>query len=101
MVRAFSTFPNLGKNVKPQFIQEVRNRKGKIIEQLEPVFNEAVDPVTAFQMVHLLRGVIQEGTGRNARALGIPAGGKTGTTDNCRDAWFIGFTPEVVAAVWV
>jgi penicillin-binding protein 1A len=101
MARAFSTFPNLGKNVKPQFIQEVRNRKREVIEQLEPVFNEAVDPVTAFQMVHLLRGVIQDGTGRNARALGIPAGGKTGTTDNCRDAWFIGFTPEVVAAVWV
>ncbi len=101
MVRAFSTFPNLGKNIKPQFIQEVRNRKGEIIEQLEPVFNEAVDPVTAFQVVHLLRGVIQDGTGRNARVLGIPAGGKTGTTDNCRDAWFIGFTPEVVATVWV
>ncbi|MEA1991799.1 MAG: PBP1A family penicillin-binding protein [Thermodesulfobacteriota bacterium] len=101
MARAFSTFPNLGKNIKPQFIQAVRNRKGEIIEQLEPVFSEAVDPVTTFQMVHLLRGVIQEGTGRNARALGIPAGGKTGTTDNCRDAWFIGFTPEVVATVWV
>jgi penicillin-binding protein 1A len=101
MARAFSTFPNLGKNVKPQFIQEVRNRKGEVIEKIEPVFKEAVDPVTAFQMVHLLRGVIQDGTGRNARALGIPAGGKTGTTDNCKDAWFIGFTPEVVAAVWV
>ncbi|MBW1670608.1 MAG: PBP1A family penicillin-binding protein [Deltaproteobacteria bacterium] len=101
MARAFSTFPNLGKNIKPQFIQEVRNRKGERIEQLEPVFTEAVDPLTAFQMVHLLEGVIREGTGRSARALGIPAGGKTGTTDNCRDAWFIGFTPEVVAAVWV
>ncbi|MGB9498067.1 MAG: penicillin-binding protein 1A [Dissulfuribacterales bacterium] len=101
MARAFSTFPNLGKNIKPLFIQEVRNRNGEIIEQLEPVFKEAVDPVTAFQMLHLLRGVIQDGTGRNARALGIPAGGKTGTTDNCRDAWFIGFTPEVVTAVWV
>lgn len=101
MARAFSTFPNLGKNIKPQFIQEIRNRKGVIIEQLEPVFKEAVDPVTAFQMTYLLEGVIQDGTGRNARALGIPAGGKTGTTDNCRDAWFIGFTPEVVTAVWV
>lgn len=101
MARAFSTFPNLGKNIKPQFIQAVKNRKGEIIEQLEPVFKEAVDPVTAFQMIHLLGGVIQDGTGRNARTLGIPAGGKTGTTDNCRDAWFIGFTPEVVTAVWV
>ena len=101
MARAFSTFPNLGKNIKLQFIQKVISRKGEVIEQLEPVFKEAVDPVTAFQMVHLLRGVIQDGTGRNARSLGIPAGGKTGTTDNYRDAWFIGFTSEVVAAVWV
>jgi penicillin-binding protein 1A len=101
IIEQLEPFPNMGKNIKPQFIQEVRNRKGEIIEQLEPVFSEAVDPVTAFQMVHLLRGVIQDGTGRNARVLGIPAGGKTGTTDNCRDAWFIGFTPEVVAAVWV
>jgi penicillin-binding protein 1A len=101
MVRAFSTFPNKGKNVKPQFIQQVKNREGKILEQLDPVFNQAIDSATAFQMVHLLRGVIQDGTGRYARALGIPAAGKTGTTDNCRDAWFIGFTPEVVTAVWV
>nr|HDN00712.1 PBP1A family penicillin-binding protein [Deltaproteobacteria bacterium] len=101
MARAFSTFPNLGKNIKPQFIQAVLNRKGEMIEQLEPVFKEAVDPLTAFQMVQLLRGVIQNGTGSSARTLGIPAGGKTGTTDNYRDAWFIGFTPEVVTAVWV
>ncbi|MFO8239390.1 MAG: PBP1A family penicillin-binding protein [Dissulfuribacterales bacterium] len=101
MARAFSTFPNLGKNIKPQFIQAVLNRKGEIIEQLEPVFKEAVDPLTAFQMVQLLMGVIQNGTGSSARALGFPAGGKTGTTDNYRDAWFIGFTPEIVTAVWV
>lgn len=101
MARAFSTFPNLGKNIKPQFIQAVLNRKGETIEQLEPVFKEAVDPLTAFQMVELLRGVIQNGTGSSARALGLPAGGKTGTTDNYRDAWFIGFTPEIVTAVWV
>jgi len=101
MARAFSTFPNLGKNIKPQFIQAVLNRKGEIIEQLEPVFKEAVDPLTAFQMVQLLMGVIQNGTGSSAKALGFPAGGKTGTTDNYRDAWFIGFTPEIVTAVWV
>ena len=101
MVRAYSTFPNLGKNAKPQFIQEIRNRKGEIIERLRPVLHRAVDPVTAYQMIQLLKAVVQDGTGRYAKMLGIPVAGKTGTTDNYRGAWFIGFSPEVVTAVWV
>jgi len=101
MVRAYSTFPNLGRNAKPQFVKEIRNRKGEIIEQLKPILHRVVDPVTAFQMVQLLKAVVQDGTGHYARTLGIPVAGKTGTTDNYRDAWFIGFSPEVVTAVWV
>ncbi|NIA08212.1 MAG: PBP1A family penicillin-binding protein [Nitrospiraceae bacterium] len=101
MVQAYSTFPNMGRNVRPQFVKEIRNRRGKIIEQLSPIFHRAVDPVTAYQMVQLLEAVVQEGTGRYARRLGIPVAGKTGTTDNYRGAWFIGFSPEVVTAVWV
>ena len=101
MLRAYSTFPNLGRSVKPQFIQEVRNREGEVIEKLEPVFEEVIDPITAFQMAYLLKGVVQNGTGRKAKVLGIPAAGKTGTTDDFRDAWFIGFTPGVIAGVWV
>ena len=101
MVRAYSTFLNLGDSVKPQFVERVLDRKGKVLEELEPVTQRALDPVTACQITDLLQAVVQEGTGRCARKLGVPAAGKTGTTDDYRDAWFIGFTPETVAAVWI
>ncbi len=101
LVQAYSTFPNLGKTVKPQFVDAVLDRDDRLIEELEPQYNESLDPVTAFQMVMLLEGVVQEGTGRYARKLKWPVGGKTGTTDNYKDAWFMGFTPEVVTGVWV
>ncbi len=101
MVEAYSTFPNKGWSVTPQFIQMVKDRSGNILEELEPKCTKALDPVTAYQMTHLLTGVVQDGTGRRARELGVPAGGKTGTTDNYKDAWFIGFTPTVVTGVWV
>ncbi len=101
MVQAYSTFLNLGQTVSPQYIQEVRDRHGNILETLEPVRHRVLDPVTSFQMLYLLEGVVQNGTGRCAKKLGIPAAGKTGTTDEYRDAWFIGFSPKVVTAVWV
>ena len=101
LVQAYSTFPNLGRSVRPQFVDAVLDRDDRVLEEFEPEFNDALDPVTAFQMVLLLQGVVQDGTGRYARKLKWPAGGKTGTTDNYRDAWFMGFTPEVVTGVWV
>jgi penicillin-binding protein 1A len=101
LVQAYSTFPNLGKTVQPQFVDAVLDRDDHLLEELEPRYHESLDPVTAFQMTLLLEGVIRDGTGRNARKLKWPAGGKTGTTDNYRDAWFMGFTPEVVTGVWV
>ncbi len=101
MVQAYSTFLNLGDSVKPQYVEEVRDRRGNVIERLEPITQRALDPVTAYQMTHLLEGVVQQGTGRCAKKLGVPAAGKTGTTDDYRDAWFIGFTPEIITAVWI
>ncbi len=101
MVTAYSTFVNMGKVVKPKYIEQITDRHGRIIEMLTPEFHEALDPVTAFQMAYLLMGVVQNGTGRRAKAVGIPVGGKTGTTDNYRDAWFVGFSPEVVTGVWI
>ncbi len=101
MVTAYSTFVNNGQVVTPQYIEQITDRNGRIIEILTPEFHEALDPVTAFQMAYLLMGVVQNGTGRRARAVGIPVGGKTGTTDNYRDAWFVGFSPEVVTGVWI
>lgn len=101
MVQAYGTFPNLGVNVEPRLIRYVRDQEGRMLEGMDSSRREVLDPVTAYQMVHLLEGVIQEGTGTAARALGVPAGGKTGTSNDFRDAWFVGFTPEVVAGVWV
>lgn len=101
LVEAYSTFVNQGRRAAPQYVEQILDRHGEILELLEPNLKEALDPVTAFQMAYLLMGVVQDGTGRRARAVGIPVGGKTGTTDDCRDAWFVGFSPEVVTAVWV
>ena len=101
LTMAYSTFVNLGKTVHPQLIEQISDRYGRIIEMLEPEFNRALDPATAFQMAYLLIGVVENGTGRYAKRLGIPVGGKTGTTDNYHDAWFVGFSPEVVTGVWI
>lgn len=101
LVQAYSVFPNLGKTIKPMFVEKVMDRDGKILEESKPSISDAIDPVTAYQMVTLLEAVVQEGTGVYAKSLGVPAGGKTGTTDNYKDALFIGFTPETVAGVWI
>ncbi|MGQ9499719.1 MAG: penicillin-binding protein 1A [Dissulfurimicrobium sp.] len=101
LVQAYSTFPNLGKTVKPMFVEKVIDKDGKVLEESKPSITDAIDPITAYQMVTLLEAVVQEGTGIYAKTLGIPVGGKTGTTDNYKDALFIGFTPEIVAGVWI
>ncbi len=101
MVEAYSTFVNQGQVVTPQLIEQIADRHGRILEMLDPEFHKALDPVTAFQMAYLLMGVVENGTGRRAKAVGIPVGGKTGTTDNYKDAWFMGFSPEFVTGVWV
>ncbi len=101
MVEAYSAFVNQGQVVTPQLIEQIADRHGRIIEMLDPEFHEALDPLTAFQMAYLLMGVVENGTGRRAKAVGIPVGGKTGTTDNYKDAWFMGFSPEFVTGVWV
>src|SRR5690606_24507659 len=64
-------------------------------------FPEAVSPETAYQMTYLLRSVVERGTGWRARRTGRPAAGKTGTTDDNIDSWFVGYTPELAAGVWV
>jgi penicillin-binding protein 1A len=71
------------------------------VEANLPRANRAVSPELAYVMTSLLQGVIQEGTGKHVEALGRPAAGKTGTTNDFRDAWFLGFTSELVAGVWV
>jgi penicillin-binding protein 1A len=101
LTRAYSVFVNQGKLVDPVMIEEVRDREGKEIYQSRPHFTQAISPQTAFIVTHLLRGVVENGTGRKMKALGRPVAGKTGTTNDLRDAWFLGFTPRLVCGVWV
>ena len=101
LIRAYSVFANQGKLVEPVMIEEVRDREGKVIYQARPHDTQAISPQTAFIMTHLMRGVVENGTGRQMKALGRPVAGKTGTTNDLRDAWFVGFTPRLVCGVWV
>jgi penicillin-binding protein 1A len=101
LTRAISVFPNQGDLVEPIFVTKVMDRQGRLIEEHKPQREKVMESDTAFVMTHLLQEVVQYGTGWRARALGRPVGGKTGTTNDQKDAWFVGFTPTVVAGVWV
>ncbi len=98
---AYSVFANGGVLAKPYFIDRIEDRRGMILEENQPSFKEAIPADTAYVMTDLLKGVIKEGTGWRARALNRPAAGKTGTTNDLRDAWFIGYTTRLVTGVWV
>src|SRR4029077_8655433 len=98
----YAIFPANGQSVKARGITSVFDAQGSDVSD-HPVEREQVIPDTvAFQMTSMLRDVIERGTGASARTLGVrgPVAGKTGTTDDYNDAWFVGFSTEVVAAVW-
>jgi penicillin-binding protein 1A len=103
MTSAYSVFPNQGVRVEPHLIEEVRDREGRILLADEPDRDaqQVLSPATAYQMTSVLEGVVAHGTGKAARRLGRPLGGKTGTTDDYSDAWFVGFTPDLTVGVWV
>ena len=101
MTSAFSVFPNDGVRVTPYFIERIENTNGVLLEQENPRIHEVISLETAEIMVELLQGVVQGGTAVRARALKRPVGGKTGTTNDSTDSWFIGFTPHATAGVWV
>jgi penicillin-binding protein 1A len=101
MVRAYSVFDNAGELIQPVFITKIIEQNGSILEVSEPDKSQTIEKSTAFIMTSLLESVVKNGTGRKARELNRPAAGKTGTTNNMNDAWFIGYTPEYVAGVWV
>ena len=103
MTAAFAAFANGGLVSRPFLIRRVLDHDGAVLfDQHEPA-RRAISPETAYRMADMLADVIDFGTGSVARRLGfdLPAGGKTGTTNDFRDAWFIGFTPTLVAGVWV
>ncbi|MBN2265423.1 MAG: hypothetical protein JW775_06365, partial [Candidatus Aminicenantes bacterium] len=103
MVSAFSAFPDKGVRFKPYFISRIEDHDGNILEEARVESEEAVSPQTAYMMTYLMRGAVEAegGTAGAASVLGWPLAGKTGTTDDYSDAWFIGFSPDLCAGVWV
>src|ERR1700675_4839566 len=100
-VSAFTVFPNDGIRIDPHMIRRVTTYDGALLEQSHPAVHDVVVPDVARTMVAMLEDVVNFGTGVGAKALGRPAAGKTGTTNDFTDAWFMGFTPQLTAGVWV
>ena len=101
LVRAYAIFNNQGYRVKPCFITKIVDRDGNILEENQPESEKVIEKSTAYIITNLLQGVVQRGTGWRIKALGRPAAGKTGTTNDLHDAWFIGYTPSYVTGAWV
>ncbi len=101
MVAAFASFANQGLRMQPMLVTRVTDRDGNVLEESRPQASDAIRADTAYILTSLLRGVVERGTAVRARALGRPIGGKTGTTDDFTDGWFVGFEPSLAAGVWV
>ena len=101
LTRAYSAFPNQGVLVDPYFVLKVQDREGSVLEEGRPTVRDAIRADTAYVMTHLLEGVVLRGSGGPAAALNWPLAGKTGTTDDYTDAWFVGFDPDLTVGVWV
>ncbi len=98
---AYGALANQGIRVDPHLVREVVAADGTILERVEPAAHEAVSPQIAYLMTKALEGVVTDGTGAAASSLGRTLAGKTGTTDDFTDAWFIGYAPDLVVGVWV
>jgi len=101
LLSAYSAFADQGERVEPYLIEKILDRSGNLLEQHEVRRESVISPQTAYIMTNLLQGVIEEGTGQRAKKLGRPAAGKTGTTNEMKDAWFVGYTPNALTGVWV
>lgn len=122
MVNAYAMLANHGRELKPRLIDYAQDRRGKVIfpkkwrpcdgcnmkdwdgkpmPRFAPTGKQLMDPMTAYQVVHMLEGVVQRGTAVRLRDLGVPLFGKTGTTSGPNDVWFVGGTPDVVAGVYI
>jgi penicillin-binding protein 1A len=98
---AFTTFPNDGIHIEPHMIRKVTTYDGVLLEEAKPQVTDVIQPDVARTMVAMLEDVVQFGTGVRAKELGRPSAGKTGTTNDFTDAWYLGFTPSITAGVWV
>ena len=101
LTSAYGVFANHGIRLNPVAILMITDSSGRVLYSSDVVPSQALKPETAFLITNLLKGVVERGTGWKARELGRPVAGKTGTTNDYRDAWFIGYTPNLVAGVWV
>ena len=104
MVDAYTTFPNKGIRVEPLYVTRIEDNNGNILATFTPKTYEIISETTSYKMIYMLRNVMDHGTGVRARfryGLKVPMGGKTGTSQNHSDGWFVGFTPSLVSGVWV
>ena len=102
MASSYGVIANGGVLIKPYSIQRIENRDGEIVYEHIPIEKQSIKKDSAYILTNLLRGVVENGTGRSIKNIvKRPAAGKTGTTDNFTDAWFTGFTPEITCSVWV
>jgi penicillin-binding protein 1A len=101
LTAAYSTFDNGGIRSEPYGIIKVEDKNGKVLEEHSPVQSVELNPQTSYLMVDLMQAVVREGTGRRAQELDRPAAAKTGTNQDLRDLWFVGFTPELAAGAWM
>lgn len=104
MLRAYTMFPNYGINTKPIYITRIEDRNGNLLENFVPDRNEVINEITAFKMISMMQGTVKFGTGKRLKPgwnIKGECAGKTGTTNSESDAWFIGYTPQLLAGVWV
>ncbi|HSF06903.1 MAG TPA: penicillin-binding protein 1A [Methylomirabilota bacterium] len=101
LTSAYSAFANQGTWLPPTAIRYVTDAEGRLLEEHVPEGKEAVSPELAYIITHMLKGVVDRGTGQGARTLNRPIAAKTGTTNDYSNAWFIGFTPRLATGVWV
>ncbi len=105
MVGAYNTFANKGVYIEPIFVTRIEDRNGNVLTTFKPKQREAISEKTAYLMVDLLKGVVDGGTAtyriRTVYEIKAEMGGKTGTTQNHSDGWYLGITPNLVAGVWV
>jgi membrane carboxypeptidase/penicillin-binding protein len=102
LTAAYTAFPTLGVRVEPYLVREIRDDRGKSLFKHEAGKTRVADADAAYIMHTLLRGVVQHGTASRLKRYGLGyVAGKTGTTNDYRDAWFVGYTPDIVSTVWV
>jgi penicillin-binding protein 1A len=101
LTKAYSVFANQGYLIEPVFIVKIEDRDGNVLEEMAPERIKVIEKTTAYLMTHMLEGVVKYGTAWRIKALNRPVAGKTGTTNNLFDAWFIGYSPQYITGTWV